>query len=69
MAERVQALIDQRAIEANCARLRRDLRAGTVLCAVVKGNGYGHGMRLVAEAAVRGGAGRLAVATACATDD
>ncbi len=54
--ERALARIDLGAIERNCARLPGDL------CAVVKADGYGHG--LVAEAALAGGATWLAVATA-----
>lgn len=64
MSRRAVALIDRQAIEANCRRLRRELEPGTELCAVVKANGYGHGMLTAAEAALAGGAGRLAVATA-----
>jgi alanine racemase len=41
---------------------RIGLRVG--LCAVVKANGYGHGMAESAEAAIRGGASALAVASA-----
>jgi alanine racemase len=55
-AERALARIDLGAIERNCARLPGEL------CAVVKADGYGHGQ--VAEAALAGGASRLAVATA-----
>ena len=54
--ERALARIDLGAIERNCARLPGEL------CAVVKADGYGHG--LVAEAALAGGATWLAVATA-----
>jgi alanine racemase len=46
------------AIERNCERLPKPL------CAVVKANAYGHGTVPVAEAALAGGAGWLAVATA-----
>jgi alanine racemase len=55
-AERALARIDLGAIERNCTRLPGEL------CAVVKADGYGHGQ--VAEAALAGGASRLAVATA-----
>jgi alanine racemase len=54
------ARIDVGAIERNCARLA----ALGGLCAVVKADGYGHGAVAAARAALRGGAGRLAVATA-----
>jgi alanine racemase len=57
---RAVARIDVGAISRNCARL-----AGLGgLCAVVKADGYGHGAVAAARAALRGGAGRLAVATA-----
>jgi alanine racemase len=53
---RALAQVDLGAIERNCARLPKPL------CAVVKADAYGHGP--VAEAALRGGATWLAVATA-----
>jgi alanine racemase len=56
--ERALATVDLGAIERNCARLPKPL------CAVVKAGGYGHGAAEVAEAALRGGAQRLAVAAA-----
>ena len=56
--ERALATIDLGAIERNCARLPGPL------CAVVKADAYGHGMGPVAQAALRGGASWLAVATA-----
>jgi alanine racemase len=58
VSSRAVARIDLGAIERNCARLPKPL------CAVVKANAYGHGMAPVAEAALRGGAEWLAVATA-----
>src|SRR5919112_813585 len=61
--ERATARIDHDAVRANCARLKREL-AGAELCAVVKADGYGHGADACAEAALAGGATRLAVATA-----
>jgi alanine racemase len=57
---RALARVDTGAIERNCARLA----ALAPLCAVVKADGYGHGAARVAEAALRGGATWLAVATA-----
>jgi alanine racemase len=60
MALRAAARIDAGAIERNCARLA----ALAPLCAVVKADGYGHGAVTAARAALRGGAARLAVATA-----
>ena len=62
--QRVTAIVDLGAVERNCVMLRSKLTAGTELCAVVKADGYGHGMGECAEAALRGGATRLAVATA-----
>jgi alanine racemase len=62
--QRVTAIVDLGAVERNCARLVSALAPGTELCAVVKADGYGHGMTECAEAALRGGAVRVAVATA-----
>ena len=62
--ERAVARVDLGAVERNCARLAELLAEGTELCAVVKANGYGHGAVPCAEAATRGGASWLAVATA-----
>ena len=61
---RALARVNVAAIERNVVRLRRELRAGTELCAVVKADGYGHGALPAARAALAGGAGWLAVATA-----
>ena len=61
---RAQARVNLAAIERNCARLRTELRGGAVLCAVVKADGYGHGMVASARAALDGGASWLAVASA-----
>jgi alanine racemase len=62
--ERALARIDFDAIRENCARLKSELRDGAELCAVVKADGYGHGADGCANAALAGGATRLAVATA-----
>jgi alanine racemase len=62
--ERAVARIDFDAVRANCARLKAELAGGAELCAVVKADGYGHGADGCAEAALAGGASRLAVATA-----
>ena len=62
--ERAVARIDFGAVRANCARLKSELAEGAELCAVVKADGYGHGADGCADAALRGGATRLAVATA-----
>ena len=64
MAMRALARVNVAAIERNVARLRRDLQGGAQLCAVVKGDGYGHGAAPAARAALAGGATSLAVATA-----
>jgi alanine racemase len=61
---RALARVNVAAIERNVARLRRDLRDGAALCAVVKADGYGHGAAPAAHAALAGGATWLAVATA-----
>jgi alanine racemase len=58
----VWAEIDLGAVRANARWLSR-LAAPASLCAVVKAFGYGHGPVRVAEAAIAGGAGWLAVAT------
>jgi alanine racemase len=62
--ERAVARVDFDAIRANCTRLKAELRDGAELCAVVKADGYGHGADASANAALAGGATRLAVATA-----
>jgi alanine racemase len=61
--QRAVARIDFGAVRANCERLKAELD-GAELCAVVKADGYGHGVLGCAEAALAGGATRLAVATA-----
>jgi alanine racemase len=61
---RAVARIDLGAVRDNCARLKGELDRGAELCAVVKADGYGHGDVACAEAALGGGATRLAVATA-----
>ena len=63
-ARRAQAPVNLAAIERNCARLRTQLAPATVLCAVVKADGYGHGAVPSARAAIAGGASWLAVADA-----
>jgi alanine racemase len=60
---RAVARIDLGAVRDNCARLKAELGEGPELCAVVKADGYGHGADGCAEAALEGGATRLAVAT------
>jgi alanine racemase len=63
MTDRALARIDLSAVQRNCAELKRRLE-GAELCAVVKADGYGHGAAWCARAAIAGGAGWLAVATA-----
>jgi alanine racemase len=60
---RAVARIDLGAVRDNCARLKAALGQAE-LCAVVKADGYGHGEQACADAALAGGATRLAVATA-----
>ncbi len=55
-----ESVIDLAAVSANTAALRRHA-GGRELMAVVKSDGYGHGMTQVAAAAVAGGASWLAV--------
>ena len=62
--KRAVARIDLGAIERNVDRLAGSLEGDADLCAVVKANAYGHGMVPSAQAALRGGASMLAVATA-----
>jgi alanine racemase len=61
---RALARVNLAAIERNCRRLAADLAPGTVLGAVVKADGYGHGAAPAARAALAGGASWLCVATA-----
>lgn len=60
---RAVARVDCAAISANVHFLNSRLTGGAELCAVVKADGYGHGIIQTARAAVRGGATRLAVVT------
>ncbi len=60
---RAVAHVDLAAIERNVEFLRSQLTGGAELCAVVKADGYGHGIEQTARAAVAGGASRLAVVT------
>jgi alanine racemase len=61
--DRAVARVNLDAIARNCARLRSELREGVELCAVVKADGYGHGLLESAGAALAGGATWLAVAS------
>jgi alanine racemase len=42
--DRAVARVNLAAIERNCRRLGSELREGVQLCAVVKAEGYGHGL-------------------------
>jgi alanine racemase len=64
VAVRALARVNLAAIERNAAHLRAGLAGGAGLCAVVKGDGIGHGAVPSARAALAGGARSLAVATA-----
>ena len=64
VAVRARALVDLGAVERNAAPHGRTRPARAQLCAVVKADGYGHGMVPAARAALAGGASWLAVATA-----
>ena len=61
---RALAEINLAATQRNAARLCAALSGGASLCAVVKARASGHGAAQVARAALAGGAGSLAVATA-----
>jgi alanine racemase len=63
VAVRALAKVNLCAVERNVARLAREA-PGSALCAVVKADGYGHGMVACARAALHGGATWLAVASA-----
>ncbi|PTQ53787.1 MAG: Alanine racemase [Hydrogenibacillus schlegelii] len=56
-------VLDLSALRHNLQTIRARLPQGTGVIAVVKDNAYGHGAREIAEAALRVGAGALAVAT------
>jgi alanine racemase len=61
---RAAAVVDLAAVRRNCVRLADGLSGTARLCAVVKADGYGHGVLECAGAALAGGASWLAVATA-----
>ncbi|HWI74831.1 MAG TPA: alanine racemase [Baekduia sp.] len=63
MAVRALAKVNLAAVQRNVARLTR-AAPSAALCAVVKADGYGHGMVACARAALDGGATWLAVASA-----
>lgn len=68
MAQRAVASVNTAAIERNTA-LMAQAAGGATVCAVVKADGYGHGMMQAARAALAGGAEWLAVATAAEAAD
>ena len=55
--------IDAKAIESNVVNLKRIIDKNCLLMAVVKADGYGHGVETVSKAAIAGGANYLGVAT------
>jgi alanine racemase len=66
---RALAEIDLEAIRHNVRRLRRDLPAGAVHCAIVKANGYGHGAVPAARAALAAGSTWLGVAAVAEAEE
>jgi len=60
---RAEAVVDTDVIAANVAVIRARLSAGTKLMAVVKADGYGHGVLPVARTVLAAGADWLGVAT------
>jgi alanine racemase len=64
MPLRALARVNLGAIERNVARLGKRVEGSSAVCAVVKGDGYGHGAVPAGRAALAGGARQLAVATA-----
>jgi alanine racemase len=68
VAVRALASVNLGAVERNVARLAREA-PGSAVCAVVKADGYGHGLGPCARAALAGGATWLAVATALEARD
>ena len=53
--------IDLEAVESNVRRISAVVGPGVKIIAVIKADGYGHGARRIAKAALQGGASRLAV--------
>jgi alanine racemase len=68
VAVRALANVNLGAVERNVARLAREA-PGSAVCAVVKADGYGHGLGPCGRAALAGGATWLAVATALEARD
>ena len=63
MIPRNRRIINLQAIEENMRLLRSVTPSTAKMMAVVKADGYGHGAAETAEAAIRGGADMLAVAS------
>lgn len=63
-ADHNQVIVHPNVITRNAALLKNELAPGVSMMAVVKANGYGHGLVQAAEAALRGGADALGVACA-----
>jgi len=63
MAYRNQRLVDVACIENNMRQIRSAVPQTAMIMAVVKADGYGHGAAETANAAIRGGADMLAVAS------
>jgi len=61
--------IDSGALAHNARQVRELIGPATMLCAVVKANGYGHGAVPAAQAFLAGGAQRLAVTTVAEADE
>jgi alanine racemase len=55
--------IDLVALQENLKAIKRGLKPGTRIMAVVKADGYGHGAQAIAQAALQSGASYLGVAT------
>jgi alanine racemase len=62
-APRKRVVVDASAIRDNTAALVRHVGPDVQVMAMVKSNGYGHGLRLAADAAIDGGASWLGVAS------
>lgn len=56
-----RVMIDAAAYEANIRYFAQSMGPSVKVCAVLKADGYGHGLELLAPAAVRGGAQRIGV--------
>lgn len=59
----VWAEINLDKLKHNIQEVRRIVKKGTLICAVIKADGYGHGATVIAKTLLENGADRLAVAT------